>query len=167
MRELLGPGAEPQIEPVLGGAQLAGQLRVKSFGVVHQITGMHLEEPRQHHARRVGEVRTRAALELRQVRLAQAASQFLLERVGQLLLCHLAVHVAQGAFDQPEVAKFFAEFHIAISNYTIAICNVKNSISKAVSEIRAEYAAAASIVSRTEDSAQRCGFEQHGPTLSK
>ena len=47
---------------------------------------------------------------------------------NQVLLGHLAVHAAQRAFDQAQVAKFFSQFHITICNYNIAICDVKNWI---------------------------------------
>src|SRR6516164_4491988 len=73
-------------------------------------------------------MRASSAFDLRQVRLTQAASQFLGQGPGQLQLGHLPVHAPEGAFDQAEVAEFFSQFHITISNYNIAICNVKNSI---------------------------------------
>ena len=127
-RKLLGSVDQPQVEPVFHGAQVAGQLGVVALGIVHQIPGMHLEEPRQQHARRVGQVRPRSALDLRQVRLAQPAAHFLLQRDHQVLLRHLAAQAAQSAFDQPQVTDFLAEFHITDCNYNIAICNVKNWI---------------------------------------
>src|ERR1019366_6960366 len=89
---------------------------------------MHLEEPRQQHARRIGQVRARSTLDLRQIGLAQSAAQLFFERHGEVLLRHFSFHAAQRAFDQAQVAEFFAEFHITISNYNIAICNVKNWI---------------------------------------
>ena len=61
---------QPQIQLILGGPDVRDQLRVISLRVVHQISGMHFEEPGQQLAGGVGQVRPRPALDLRQVRLA-------------------------------------------------------------------------------------------------
>src|SRR5664279_3984724 len=133
-RKLLRPVDQPQVEPVFHGAQIAGQLGVIALGIVHQVTRMHLEEARQQHARRIGQVRARPALDLRHVRLAEPAAHFLLQCNHQVLLGHLAAHAAQSAFDQPEVTDFFAQLHITICNYNIAISNVKNWICPGIRE---------------------------------
>src|ERR1700678_892475 len=72
---------------------------------------MNFEEARQQHARRVSQVWPGAALDLRQVRLAETSAHFFLERAGEILLGHLAAEPAQRAFDEAQVSKFFAEFH--------------------------------------------------------
>jgi hypothetical protein len=77
------------------------------------------------------------AFDLRQVRLAQTLTELPLEGGGEFLLRHLAIHAAQSAFHEAQVAKFFAEFHIAVSNYSIAICNVKKWISMALNRLHA------------------------------
>ena len=121
--ELLGAGDKPQVQPVFGRSQVAGQLGVVTLGIVDQISRMNLKKPCQQHARGVGQVRSRAALDLREVRLAQPTASFFLQRARQVLLRHLVIHAAQRAFDQAQVAEFFAELHITICNYDIAICN--------------------------------------------
>src|SRR3974390_2095678 len=136
--ELLRSSGKPQVEAVFGGAKLTGQLGMKTLGIIDQISRMHLEEARQHHARGVGEMRASSAFDLRQVRLAQARAKFFLQSGGELLLRHLAIHVAESAFDQAQVPEFFAKFHIAISNYSITDCNVKTWISKPLSRLGAQ-----------------------------
>ena len=55
------------------------------------------------------------------------------DRADHFLLRHLAVQAAEGAFHQPEVADFLAEFHIAICDYHIAICNFRSRWQAAMS----------------------------------
>src|ERR1035438_4688932 len=97
---------------------------------------MHFEEARQQHAGGVGQVRSRATFDLREIGLAQAAAHFFLKRDGQLLLRHFAVQSAQGGLHQTQVPKFLPEFHITISNYNIAICNVKKWIWFIINRLR-------------------------------
>ena len=84
---------------------------------------MHFEEARQQHARRISEVRPRAALDLREIALADGFAQLLLDQPRHLLLGKFAVQAAEGAFHLPQVPKFFTEPHIAICDYYIAICD--------------------------------------------
>src|SRR6266852_766591 len=72
---------------------------------------MHFEEASQQHTRRVREMWPRSALDLRQVRLAESSAQFRLECPRQVLLRHLAAEAAERAFNQAQIAKFFAELH--------------------------------------------------------
>src|SRR5689334_11557682 len=111
--ELLGAIDQPQIQLVLGGAQVGDQLGVVALRIVHQITWMNFEEASQQHATGVGEVWTGAAFDLRQVRLADLLSQVLRNRVNHLLLCEGPAKAVKGALHLAEVTDFLAELHIA------------------------------------------------------
>ena len=113
-------GAERQI---LEQAHIRRQLRMKALGVIYEISRMDFEELRQHHARGVRHVWPRAALDLRQVRLADGAPQFVMDRVDDLLLRHLASQAAQRAFDLAQVTNFLAQLHIAFRYIDITSCN--------------------------------------------
>src|SRR5262249_23166190 len=89
--------------------------------------GMNLEELRQHGTRALGDVRTRAVLNLRNIRLADALAQLLANRVDQFELGHGAVQAAKRAFDLAQVANFLGERHISYRNIYIAICNILSS----------------------------------------
>src|SRR6266851_5278704 len=125
-REFFGAIYQPKVKPILHRAQIAGQFRMVALGIVHQVSGMDLEEPRQQHARRVCELRPRSALDLRQVRLAESSAHLLLERPRQILLGHLAAEAAQRAFHQAQIAEFFAELHWTASYYDLQLpyCNL-------------------------------------------
>jgi hypothetical protein len=89
---------------------------------------MNLEELRQQQARGIRQMRTRAALDLRQIRLADAVAlaQFLANGPNQFQLRHGALEPAKRSFDFAEVTDFFAQLHINISNRDIyiAICDL-------------------------------------------
>jgi len=102
---------EPEIELVLAAAHLGGELGVKTLRVVDEVARMDLEEARKQHPRRVREVRAAAALDLREIGLRQRLPLFGRDGAGELGLRHLAVETAQGAFEEAEVAKLFAEGH--------------------------------------------------------
>src|SRR5262249_32461028 len=114
---------QPQVEPLLGRAHVRHQFGVKPFRIVHQIARMDFEKAGQQHARGVGQVPAAAAFDLRKIRLADALAQFFPHSADHFLLRHLALESAKPPFHFPEVAYFFAECHIAISNYYIAISN--------------------------------------------
>ena len=69
--EALRARHQPQVQLVFQVAQLALQLRRVALRVVHQVARMHLEEAGQNLPRGVGQVRPRAALNLREIALAQ------------------------------------------------------------------------------------------------
>src|SRR3954462_2783913 len=83
---------------------------------------MYLEELRQQHARGVGKVRTRAALDLREIRLADALLHLLLHGAGDLKLRHLAVKSTQRAFYGAQVTDFFAQLHSKLESI---YCNLQ------------------------------------------
>ncbi len=85
-------------------------------------------------------MRPSAAFDLGQIRLAETSAHFLFESAGEVLLSHLAAEAAEGAFNETQVAEFFAELHlglvrgtpglsvsclITIWNYYIAIRNAR------------------------------------------
>jgi hypothetical protein len=84
---------------------------------------VHLEKAREQHARGVGEVRASTALDLREITLTDGFIELGANEPGDFLLGEFAVEAAKSAFDLPEVPKLFAEPHIAIRDYYIAICN--------------------------------------------
>ena len=125
----LRPGDQPQIKLVLvrarmQRARLGEQLGVVALRVIDQVAGMHLEKSRQQQSACVGQVRARAALDLREVRLAHRGAHLCADGADQLLLGHRAVESAKGAFDFAKVADFLAKFHIAIRNNNIANCDM-------------------------------------------
>ena len=109
-----------------------------ALGIVDQIARMNLEKLREEQARRVGEMGAGAALDLREVGLADRGSVLLpvarfcwiLDGADQLLLGHGPVEAAKIAFDFTEVTDFVAEFHIADRNIYIAICNKSKRVLK-------------------------------------
>ena len=69
-------------------------------------------------------MRTFAALNLREVRLADGLARLGANALHQLLLSEGAIHVAEGTFDLAEIANFFSQRHIfqiaiIISQYEI------------------------------------------------
>ena len=87
-RELLGSGEKPGIDFRVNGPQLRLEPRGVAFRIVHQKSWIHAEESRQQFARCVRQMGPGAILDLREVRLAQAAADFALHRAGQFLLRH-------------------------------------------------------------------------------
>ena len=83
---------QPQVQLVLRVARVRHQLGMEALRVIHEISGMNLEELRQKQPRRVGEMGTGAALDLGEIRLADACAASLaaaclcLNRPDQLLL---------------------------------------------------------------------------------
>jgi hypothetical protein len=84
---------------------------------------MYFKELRQQHPGRIGKVRPCTALDLREIALADRFAELLLDHPGKLLLGELTAEPAECAFDLPQVPKFFTERHIAICDYSIAICD--------------------------------------------
>src|SRR4051812_36419813 len=107
-RETLGAADEPEIELVLDAPQIADQLVLESFGVIDQIARVDLEKLREQHARRVGQVRAGAALDLREIALADGLAELLQDEARQLDLRDFAVEPTQGAFDFAQVPELFA-----------------------------------------------------------
>ena len=102
---------QPQVQLVFKGPQVGNKPGLKSLRIVDQVAGMHFEEFRQQQARRVSQVRARAALDLRKIRLADGLAQLLLDGSNHFLLRHLAFEAPQGAFHFPQVADFLSQFH--------------------------------------------------------
>ena len=94
---------QPDIELAFRGAQVGHQLGVVALGVIHQKSGMHLEEPGQQGARGLRHVTAHAALDLRNVGLADALALLLADGTDQLLLGHGAAQAAQRAFHFAQV----------------------------------------------------------------
>ena len=114
---------QPDIELAFRGTQIGCQLRVVALGIIHEETRMHLKKFRQQHTRRLRHVRAFAALDLREIRLADRVACLALDSLQQFLLRHWAVVATQGAFHLAEVTNFLSDCHIANCNYNIAICN--------------------------------------------
>jgi hypothetical protein len=92
-------------------------------------------------------VRARAALDLREIRLAQATADLTLHCGGQLLLSHRTAQAPERAFHGPEGAKFVTEFHDRLSN--IAICKFYIAISNLSSKIGRTFSISATNTNKT------------------
>src|SRR5439155_16669528 len=110
--EALGAADEPEIEIALQRPHVRGELGVKAFGIVDEVTGVHFEKTGERHARRVGEMRTKSSLDLREIRLTDPLAELALDCRGDRLLRHLAIESAKGPFNGPEIPEFLANFHI-------------------------------------------------------
>src|SRR6266436_7268569 len=117
--ELFSAGKKPGIHFRVNCAQFRLQARCVTLRIVHQKTWIDAEESRQQLACRVRQVRSGAILDLREIRLAQAASDLALHRGSKLLLGHRTAQSAEGTFHSAEGAEFVAEFH---GKPLIAIC---------------------------------------------
>ena len=135
--EALGAGDEPEVKLVFGGAEIGEEFGVVALRIVDQIARMHLEESGEEQTSGVGEVRTGAALDLREIGLTEGGFAVGCLGIGlnsadELLLGHGAVEAAKAAFDLAEIADFVAEFHnllqIAIFISQIAICVKRQTI---------------------------------------
>src|SRR5437016_662643 len=111
IRELLGAVDEPEIELFVDVVPLPERQRRDVLEIVDQVAGMDAEEARQQRARLAGEVAALAALDLRQVRLADAGCELFADGLADLDLGHLAVEAAGVAFESAEPGKLFAECH--------------------------------------------------------
>src|SRR5260370_2500105 len=133
--ELFGAGKKPGINFRVDGAQFRLQPRRVAFGVVHQKTWIDAEESRQQFAGRVRQVWPRAILDLREIRLAQTAANFVLHRSGQFLLGHRTAQPSKGTLDCAEGAKFVTKFHgrltysnLQIYYYISLFCQAKSAV---------------------------------------
>ena len=106
--ELFGTGKEPGVDLRVNGAQFGLQARRVAFGIVHQKSWIDAEEPCEQLARGVRQMRPGAILNLREVRLTEAAANFAFHRTGQLLLRHRAAQSTKRAFYSAEGAEFVA-----------------------------------------------------------
>ena len=88
---------QPHVELAFGRAQVAGEFSVVALGIIHGKLRVHLEVLRQQRARRLRHVTARAALNLREVRLADALAQIVLHGAHNLLLRQGAAQFAQRA----------------------------------------------------------------------
>jgi hypothetical protein len=104
-------GIQPGIYLCVDGAKSRLQLGRVAFWIVNQKTGIYAEEPRQERPRAVRQVRPRAALDLREVRLAQPAPYFALHSRSQFLLRHRTAQATQGTFHCAKRTEFVAESH--------------------------------------------------------
>src|SRR5437879_11118076 len=136
---------QPDVNLAFYRSQVRSQFRVITLRVIHQEARMNLEELRQQRTRRLRHVRARAALDLRQIRLADALpfAQFLAEGTHQLQLGHGAAETAERSFDLTQVADFFAQLHgrpSSISQIAIFILQfaiyVKKCIYRVLSGLR-------------------------------
>src|SRR5205085_7399253 len=109
--ELLRAVDQPEIELVVDVVPLPGRQRRYVLQIVDQVPGMDAEEARQQRPRVAGEVAALAALNLRQVGLADAAAELLSESLADFDLGHLAVEAAGVAFEGAEPGELFAECH--------------------------------------------------------
>src|SRR6266446_5655452 len=69
-------------------------------------------------------VRARAALDLREIGLADRLAELFLDRANDFLLCHRASQSAKRALDFAQVSEFGPEFHIANCDLYITDCNI-------------------------------------------
>src|SRR5580700_960610 len=120
--KILRRRVQPGVHLGVLDAQVRTQVRLESFRVVHQESGVHLEKSRQQFARAMGHVRPRAAFNLRQVRLTDRFPQLPLHLSHHFRLGHGASNSAQAAFNRSQVSNFLAQCHIAICKYDIANC---------------------------------------------
>src|SRR5260370_3943555 len=124
VRETLRAVQQPDIELTFGGAEVGGGLRVIALGVVHQEAWVHLEEARQQSTRGLRHVWTLAALDLREVGLADGLAGLGVNALLQLLLRKGPIQAAERTFDLAKVANFFTHRHICqialiVSQYEI------------------------------------------------
>ena len=68
-------------------------------------------------------MRSRAALDLGKITLADGFAEILLNEPCHFELGEVTVESAEGTLDLPQVPKFFAEPHIAICDYYMSICD--------------------------------------------
>src|SRR5437867_879367 len=129
--ELLGPADQPEVEIVFERPDVGRQFRVKNLGIVDEIAGMDFEELGERHPRGVRQMWPRAALDLREVGLADRDAHLALDRIRERLLGHFAVEATESALDIAEEAELFAESHNK-SQYTN--CNLQYDLSSAVSK---------------------------------
>src|SRR5438132_14380065 len=119
--EAFGAADQPEVEPVLQGAGVRGELVVKALRIVDQVAGVDIEKLRQDEARRVGQVAAGSALDLGQVRLADRPPVLLPELAHDLELGDVPAEATQDALDLAQEADLLAERHIATGDMTIAI----------------------------------------------
>src|SRR6266852_6834253 len=111
-RETLRALQQPDIKLTFGGAQVGDKFRVITLGVVHQEARVHLEEARQQSARGLCHVWTLAALDLREVGLADGLAGLGVNALLQLLLRKGPIQPAARTFYLAKVAHFFTQRHI-------------------------------------------------------
>ena len=109
--ELLRAFAEPVVERSFARAKVGGELGVKSRRVGDEIAGVHLEEAREELTRMMRQMRARAALDLREIRLAEGGVELGADGADDFLLAHLAAEAAQFAFHLAQRSDFLAEGH--------------------------------------------------------
>src|SRR5205814_3410229 len=104
------------------GPQFRGQFCVISGRILHQIPGMHFEEPREQQTAGVRQMRTAAVLDLREIRLTDGLAQFSLDGAHHILLRHFTPEPAELPFDEPQIAYFLAQRHC---NMQYTYCKLK------------------------------------------
>src|SRR6266536_5630589 len=119
----LGTLQQPHIELAFHRAQVGSQFRVIALGVIPQKSGMNFEKLGQQGTRRLSHVSPRSALNLRDIRLADALAQLRPDALHQFNLGHWAVQSPERSFNLAQVANFLGESHIPYRNIYIAICN--------------------------------------------
>src|SRR6266511_2857400 len=115
---------EPEIKRIFRSADIRHQLSRVAFGIVDEVPRVYLKKSGQQHARGIGQVRPRAALDLREIRLADRFAQFFLDGSNNLLLCHRSSQSAKGSLDFAHVSEFGAEFHITNCDIYITDCDI-------------------------------------------
>src|SRR5262249_18065243 len=110
--ELFRAVNEPEIELVVNDVSLPRrQRRRRVVEIVDEMSGMDAEKPRQQSARRNGEMAVFAALDLREIGLADAAAELLADGAADFDLGHLAVETAGVPFECSQPGELFAECH--------------------------------------------------------
>src|SRR5438128_2051690 len=110
-RKLFGASKKPGVNLRVNGTQFRLQARRVTFRIIHQKAWIDAEESRQQLTCRMGQMGPGAILDLREIRLAQAAANFVLHRRCEFLLGHRTAHSTEGTFYSAEGAEFVAEFH--------------------------------------------------------
>jgi len=109
--ELVSAGIQPGVYSDIGGAQFGLQFAREARGIAHQETGVDAEETGKELAGSAGHVRACAVFDLRKIRLAEAAAEFVLHCRDDFGLGHGAVEAAKRALDDAEGAELVAESH--------------------------------------------------------
>ena len=109
----LRPRHQPQIELVFQVAHLAQQLGVVALRIVHQVARVNLEKLGQDLPRRIRQVRPRAALNLREITLAQLRP--VSASIARTISCWLRSRSNPlAALNLAQVPDFLAQLHILV-----------------------------------------------------
>ena len=107
--KLLRTFHEPEIDMVIAFATRLD--RHVNLGIIHEIAGVHVKEAGQQQTGGAGQVRPRAALDLREVRLADFPFQFVADALGDFALGHLPAQAAGCPFEESELRNLVSQAH--------------------------------------------------------